>query len=431
MSYSTSVNEPYGVVARRTGREPFANQQGQVVITPAGTWVCGWTRAREGAPDDQAAVVARSTDDGRTWGQPIVVEGPTEASLTPSSLQLFAVPHTGRLYAFYWWHAWPNPPCDPGSLYMRYSDDDGRSWSRPHPPASRRYQLPMPRHAAVDEEDQPLHGWSSGLPKIMPDGRVVFTFAKIRPSTVAPWLEARRRIEERSSDPEEAHASVWHTQAFLMVAENLLSQTDPLKIAFTVLPEGSAGVCARLPRGVVSGDELCVEALANGDWLGTFRTPAGCLYFATSSDGGRTWGSPQPLRFCHGGPAIPHPNSSLALSRLADGRFVLLLHNNAGDANGGVGPWDHSRVCTPLWVAVGRELRHRTTGQRIVWGAPKVIVDNHANFAEGPWPRRTDLSHPQFIEWAGRYFVAYTDRGRDILLNEVDPRLADDFGLPA
>jgi hypothetical protein len=429
-SYSSSVEHPYGVVTRHSDAAPFISQQPAIVITPTGTWLCAWTRAREDEASDQAVVVARSEDDGRTWGEPITVEGATEGPRTAAWIVPFVVPHTGRVYTFYWWKTEPNPLREAGIIYMRYSDDDGRTWSRRDPPWPRRYPLPMPRHAPIDEEGHQVHGWHYGLPKIMPNGQVVFTFSKIRPSTISPWLEAAQRIDSRQGDPSEAHDQLWHTQAFLMVCENLLVKADPQRLKFTVLPERRAGIHVRLPTGGCTGEEVNLNVLANGNWLATFRTALGCIYFAVSSDEGRAWSAPQPLRFCPNGPIVPHPCAPQPLVRLADGRFVLLFHNNPGDANGGVGPCDETRVRTPLWVLVGRELPGLTRGQRILWGSPKVIVDNHVDFSRGPFPRRTAVNYPQFLEWSGRYFVCYADRDRDILINEVDPRLIDDFGLP-
>ena len=429
-SYSTSVTEPYGVVVRSGEGEEITNLQSCITITPPGTWICTWTRASTEGAADQSVVAARSKDQGRTWSDPVVVEGPIDGPRIASCILPFTVPHTGRIYAFFWWSTDPDPVRDAGHIYMRYSDDDGLTWSRRYPPWSRRYPLPRPRHAAIDEEGHQMHGWSYGVPKIMPNGEVVFTFAKIRPSSITPWLRAAEQIARRTGNPAELHNKVWHTHAFLMVGRNLLAEPDPQKLEFAVLPEGDAGLHVRMPSGVPTGDELSVEALSNGDWLGTLRTPLGCIYFATSSDEGRTWTQPQPMRFCPGGPIIPHPCSSQPLVRLADGRFVLLFHNNAGDAHGGVGPWDKARVRTPLWALVGRELPRRTTGQRIVWGKPRIIVDNHIDFSESPLPCRTEINYPQLIEWAGRCFVCYCDRKRDVLINEVAPALLDDFGLP-
>jgi hypothetical protein len=40
------------------------------------------------------------------------------------------------------------------------------------------------------------------------------------------------------------------------------------------------------------------------------------------------------------------------------------------------------------------------------------------------------VNYHQFFEYNGRYFITYCNRKLDILINEIDPALLDDFGLP-
>jgi len=427
---STSVSEPYGEVIRAGEDAKRIAQKAQIAITPAGTWLCLWTQASTEDAADQSVMLSRSADSGRTWDEPFTIEGPTEGPRVASWVVPFVVPHTGRIYAFFWWCTQPDPLRDAGHIYVRYSDDDGLTWSRRYPPWPRRYPLPRPRHSGIDEEGHQIHGWNCAPPAIMPNGKVVFTFTKIRPSTITPWLQASHKLDLRIGNPADHHACLWHTQAFLMVGHNLLGEQDPQNLDFSVLPDGATGVHMRMPKGGTCGDELRVVALATGEWLATFRTAMGCIYFATSADCGRTWTMPQPLRFCPGGPVVPHPCAPYDLARLSDGRFILLFYNNRGDANGGAGPCDQTRVRTPLWAVVGRELTGATTRQRIVWGSPRVVIDNHIDVAHTELGEMTEVGDPHFFEWCGRCFIAYSDRRRHVLINEVPPELVDDFGLP-
>ena len=64
---------------------------------------------------------------------------------------------------------------------------------------------------------------------------------------------------------------------------------------------------------------------------GVMRTISGCIWYSLSDDDGETWCSPRPLlRKDHGRPIL-QPVSCCPIYRLADGRYVLLHHNNRGD----------------------------------------------------------------------------------------------------
>jgi hypothetical protein len=52
------------------------NQHFNVVAMPSGTFLAFWTQASvENAPD-QRVVASRSTDRGRTWSEPVEIDGP-------------------------------------------------------------------------------------------------------------------------------------------------------------------------------------------------------------------------------------------------------------------------------------------------------------------------------------------------------------------
>ena len=432
--FSTSTDTPYSIVAAHEGSfekptSTFTNQQSQITITPRGTWLCVWTRGSAEAAPDHSIAVARSTDEGRTWSAPAVVQkASADGILFPSWIIPFTVPHTGRVYVFFWSVVESGRPRDSGRIFLKYSDDDGLTWSDSQ-------LLPMPFHAGIDELGAGFHGWNYQEPRIMPNGEVVFTFCKIRPSTINPWLAGSELIFD-GKNPAAGHAAVWSTQAFLMVATNILHETVPQKIAFEIRPEGNYGIHMKYPgHGSPCGDEMSVVPLSTGEWLATFRTPVGHMYSALSADHGRTWSEPEPLRYCPNGPLLLQPCAAEPLVKLADGRFVLLFHNNDGSANFGFGPWDHWRVRTPMWITVGRELRDARGATRIVWKKPQIVLDNHCvqkSVSDSPekYGCRTDVNYPQFFEYKDRYFIVYCNRKLDILINEIDPTLVDDFGLP-
>ena len=118
--------------------------QPYIVKTDDGAWLCALTTgtAHEGAPGQNVATL-RSTDQGRTWSEPVFVEsldGPET-----SYAVLLKVPG-GRIYVFYN-HNTDNvreipldrgPHLPPGVckrvdslgyFVFKFSDDGGRTWS--------------------------------------------------------------------------------------------------------------------------------------------------------------------------------------------------------------------------------------------------------------------------------------------------------------
>lgn len=433
---STSVNKPYGVVVRATGGAGFTNQQGQIVITNKGTWLCAWTRASEEAAGDQVIALSRSEDNGKSWSELIELESAEKSPIPddkktiegfecshynriPSWVMPFKVPETGRIYVFFWFTTEPSPVRDAGHIYLKYSDDDGVSWSK-------RHRIKMPFHTGIDEENTPFHGWNYGEPKIMVDGRMFFTFAKIRESSILNWLSAARCISMHQGDPKEHHANVWHTMAFIMSSDNIAHEMDVEKLRFDVLPEGENGIHVIYPaKGFPVGDELSVNDLDNGRLFASFRTPMGYIGCCVSNDEGKSWSKSQAMRFDVNGPIISNPCAAEPVKRLKDGRFVLLFHNNDGSINNAWGPWDQCKVRTPMYLCVGKELKNPNNGQYIKWNQPKVIIENHIDFSKLNSASRTDVNYPQFLEWNNRYFITYCNLKHDILINEVDPKLLE------
>lgn len=427
-NYSTNTNAPFAVVKRRGEGIEATNQQAYIAILSSGTWFVCWTQASLESSADQRQVCSRSDDGGRTWSEPVVIEesvgdGAPGYGWFASWGMPFAVPHTDRIYVFYWWQRFARhryPEHQSGVMCFRFSDDEGRTWSD-------RFTIETPRHEISAIPERP-HGWNFGPPVLLPNGKVAFTYNKNSVSSSNPnWR-------------------VWAGEGHIMVCSNLLTETEPTCLRFESYPRGPRGLrvdTARYgnfpafqhfiqkynvsPETQFDFHELTLAPLPDGRLLTIARTKMGCLFHAVSEDWGETWSNPEPLRYSPGGPAIAQPVCSPPVTRLADGRLVLLFHNNDGSAHGGQDVWDFHRNRTPLWVAVGRQ-GHVRKNAGLFFKAPRVLLTNDAQ-PEGA-DRRTEISYPQFFTFAGRYFVLYNDKKRDIKINEVDPALVDAAGLP-
>ena len=280
-----------------------------------------WTQTSEevepGFRADQRAVCSRSTDHGISWSSEIVVEpadaqevplppqpdyGSVERALNSSEKHeggsptveaglcrarvpawptIFTVPYTDRIYIFYWYNTNGNIYRDAGHLYFKYSDDDGITWSD-------RFQIPIPR-TDIDEVGLDMHGWNYGAPVILPNGKVMVSFTKIQPTTVPQLFEN------------------WRTEVFFLVAENLLTESDPARLKFTTYPAGQHGLIVPNTRtSKPFAQEASVVALASGRLLTVMRTDTGYLYYALSDDSGAHWSQPEIFRSApHGMPTLP------------------------------------------------------------------------------------------------------------------------------
>jgi len=394
---SMSVYDSYALVkSAGSGVEAFNFQQ-YMSITPAGTWMCFWTQGSTESTPDQRAVCARSTDNGKTWSSEIIIEDAAPVYKIPAWVMPFTVPHSGRVYAFYWYNINDDTIRDGGDIFFKYSDDDGLTWSERHRAGVCR--------TPIDDDGQEMHGWNFGPFVIMPNGKPMMNYNKIRRSSML-----------------DGKPDLWETEAFFMECENIMFESDPKKLIFNFYPDGGHGLFVKHPvNGQNFGQEATLLPLSNGKILTVFRTRTGNLYFSVSKDEAKTWNQPEPLRFCPYGPMLLQPCASPPIKKLKDGRIVLLYHNTEADRSG----WNPRH---PLWILVGREVLGTDCNGGIVFGSPRILLYNDG--VPGGTFNDTEIAYPEVFEWAGRVFVAYSSKTEEIRISEIDPELLDDFGLP-
>ncbi len=424
--HSMNVTESWSVVKSGTpGPEAF-NFQAQLAITAKGTWLCCWTQGTTEGHFDQRVVCARSIDAGRTWSKEICIEPAGPDYRVPAWVIAFTVPHTGRVYMFYWWNHSGELLRDAGDIYFRFSDDDGLTWSD-------RRCIGVPR-TTIDEPGADMHGWNFGQPRFLAaTGQVLFTFTKMRRSGIFPdgWTLPPRGPWEKTGDavPDQpvdqllqgGSPNNWETEVFFCDCENILTEENPDKLRFKFLPEGNEGLWVPYPGADRHfGQEGTVVSLSGGRLLCVLRTRQGHPFFSVSADRGKTWTKPEILRACPHGEPLANPCSACPIHRLSDGRIVFLFHNVDPD-DWGWYPRD------PLWVTVAREIPGLQENAGLVFCVPKVILYND-RVPEGPF-NNTEISYPQFYEVAGKYYIVYSNKTYEIRINQVPPELIDDHGL--
>jgi hypothetical protein len=434
-------------VSRLVRRRPFAyadvfrhdeklsakNESNCTVFLRDDTWLTTWGQGlHEGAPNERI-VYALSQDMGRTWTEPAVIQASVPELEEHVAYGIpFVVPQTGRIYVFFFLQVntegriWAEtgkldhtrrryPEHGTGQLCAVYSDDDGQTWSQRHPIA-----LP-------DRDINPIpgriQGWVNHPPQIMPTGEVILTYSGGFRNVRAWQLGA-------------AEVNVVH-------CTNILTESDPGRLVFQQYPRGPRGIRVDVLKHQANPslnrlldffdgaaedtgfdfEEMTVVPLSGDRWLGVGRCKLGAPAYTISHDRGKTWTSPEPLRYAPEGDLIKHPMTMCPIAKTADGRIVLLFTNNDGSQRGARHVWDgDGRTRNPQWIVVGREVPGEAKNAGLIFGEPRVLVEVDDS---GPTNLKTGISMPQFFERRGRYFVCYNVNKQDILLDEIPADVLD------
>jgi hypothetical protein len=383
--------------------ETYADQP-YIVKTDDGAWlVCVTTGAgREGEPG-QHIVTMRSTDRGKTWSKPADVEPP---ELPESSYAVMLKVPYGRIYIFYNHNtenlrqviadkpAYPDGFCrrvdSLGHFVFKYSDDHGRTWS------ARRYDIPQ-RDFEIDRKN-PYGG------KVKFFWNVGKAFAHAGAGYVPLHKVGGFGEGFFTSD-----------EGVLLRSDNILTERDPQRIRWETLPEGEAGIRTP-PGGGPVAEEHSFSELSDGSLFTVYRTIDGQSAFTYSRNGGRSWETPQYMRYADGR-LMKHPRAANFAWRCANGKYLYWFHNH-----GGRFILEHPNRRTiayedrnPVWLAGGIEA-DSPAGKVIRWTQPEIVL-----YDDDPIVR---MSYPDLVEDGGKYFL--TETQKDIArVHEIDSTLLE------
>jgi hypothetical protein len=368
------------------------NEHFLVFDGPEGSMLAIWTQAddRPGRPRKNRIRFSRSADEGGTWARPTLVVGP-ENDDDPAPMASWAFPmvsQRGRIYVIYNQNdgskGWIE--MHTGWMYGVYSDDNGRSWSRPQ-------RIEMPRSPYDDPEGKcppewivwqiPMRdrkgGWFVGYTHWLHPARA-------RWKKVNAWVQIESVVEfmrfvnvDRDPQPRdlEIRWSGWGEKAL-----RAPYWRDPL---LSVAQEPSL---VRLPDQRL----FCV-----------MRTNSGYIWYSVSGDDGETWCSPRPLLRKDFGEPILQPVGCCPIYQLADGRYILLHHNNRGDFESK--PEASHSPRRPAYLALGE---FRPKADQPVWfSESKEFMDNGDVGVDG------SKNHRQ--KAIGVYTSFTTRRGNNVL----------------
>jgi hypothetical protein len=348
--------------------------QPYVVVTEEGNWLCTMTTGAglEGE-GGQHVVSTLSKDRGRTWSPHVDIE-PADGPAASWAMPL-AVPG-GRVYVFYSYNGdnisklgdRENIRSDTLGWYCyRYSDDEGRTWSR------RRFRLPI-RMTEVDRGNDwqgEVHlFWGIGKPIVF-DGKAILGFTKIG-----------KYMLDRS-------------EGWFFRSDNILEEKDPEKIEWEMLPDGDRGL--RNPDfGSIQSEQNLVP-LSDGGLYCMYRTTTGYPCHAYSRDGGHTWTLPEQATYTPGGRRMKTPRACPRIWRAKNGKCLFWFHNHSGKDFFGR---------NPAWVSGGIEV-----DGRIHWSQPEILLyDPITGPSRENSPQAVRISYPDLIEQEGGYWITETQK---------------------
>lgn len=355
------------------------SDQPYIVQTDDGAWLCVVTTGLglEGEPG-QLIVTTRSTDQGKSWSEPVKVE-PGEGP--EASYAVLLKTPSGRIYVFYNHNTdnvrsiiADNPPYPEGKCYRvdslgyfvyKFSDDHGRSWS------SQRYPIPV-REMEMDRRN-PYGGdirffWNVGKP-IVHDGGAYVSLHKVGGI---------------------GNGFFTSSEGVLLYSDNILTETDPEKLHWETLPDGEIGLRTP-PGGGPIAEEQSYSVLSDGSFYSVYRTIDGHPAYSYSRDKGRTWDEPKYKAYADGR-LMKHPRAANFAWKAQNGNYLYWFHNHGGR-------WYEDR--NPVWLVGGVEV-DSPEGRVIQWSQPEIVL-----YDDDPYIR---MSYPDFFEEDGNYYLTETQK---------------------
>lgn len=386
-----------------------SNQHVTAIPLPNGEFLATWTMSSLEGVGDQHVVISRSCDKGKTWTKPEYFEGAEVDGYMAMWSFPFMVPHTGRIYMFY--HKQQGyvdiEPQATSQIWYRVSDDLGHTWSKPYK------HLKIERNSYSNpDENADLNVIVYQPPVIMANGEVIVGFTH--------W--ACSSLKKGAHVPSECR---------FLIFNNIMTIEDPQQLTISTFPDnGQDGLRLTFPEipEISFLQEPSLQVLSDGRLFCVMRTGTGYAAYSISSDHGRTWTKPDTLRYAADGQPVMQPMVPCPLYKLRDGRYILIFHNNVGDANQGRHFMDWCRNRRPVYISIGREVLANEK-QPLIFNKPKILADNDRVPISDK--QVTEIgTYPSLFEYDGKVYFIFPDRKHYILGKILDEHLLSDFGLP-
>ena len=387
------------------------NEHFLVFDGPDGSMMAVWTQSRqEGAGDH--IVFSRSTDEGKSWIPPICLVGPTskEDPTLQASWAFPMISKSGRIYIVYnqYQGIIDYNRQVTGTMNCLYSDDCGKTWSKPGTIPMRRspYDNPDPKYPSNwivwQKPIRDLNGyWFTGFTR---------------------WVSKAVRVKP--------HGAPWDNESVteFMRFTNLDNNPEPKDIKIEWSAWGNKALTVghyTNPRLSVC-EEPSLVRLPDNRLFCTMRTMTGYIWYSVSSDDGHTWFAPRPLRQEDLGQLILQPIFGCPIYQMSDGRYILFHEPEFGGFNpGNSGGLTSNR--RPCYVAVGE---FRPNAEQPIWfSGSKELMDNDG-VGIGPLQRVDIGSYGSFTIRNGTNVLWYPDRKFFLLGKNITPDFLSGLEVP-
>lgn len=390
-----------------TGNEHFLVFDG-----PDGSLMTVWTQSSFEGAGDHRIMFARSQDEGRTWSEPLRIVGPKRKDEGLQASWAFPMlSRAGRIYVVYnqyqgiadYHHQIT------GTMDCIYSDDLGKTWSKPG-------TIPMPRSPYDHPDAQKPSNWIVWQMPIRDlQGRWFTGFTR----WVSPAVRTKPHVNSWT-----AAESVIEFMRF----ENLDAHPEPAEIRVSYSASGPQAL--RIPHYthpmLSIAQEPSLVRLPDNRLFCTMRSMTGYVWYSLSPDDGETWTAPRPLlRHDHGLPIL-QPLSCCPIYAYDRGRYILLHHNNDGRFEGST-PEETNRNRRPACIALGE---FRPDAEQPIWfSASKVLMDNDGSQI-GPLKRIDIGVYTSATRRQGQFVLWYPERKFFLLGKVIPPEFLADLPVP-
>lgn len=376
-------------------------QSQSIAIIDSQNWLVGFTAAQNESAGDQSVYITSTSNAGRTFSEPIAIEANFDNRHPAGWLELAFVPNIRRVYAFYFWNESGSPLRDGTGIYVRHSDDLGKSWSE-------RERVAIPR-LDIAEGKEDIHGWFMDRPVIGKSGSLLVGVTLIKPSTIKDG------------------ADNWHTEIFFLRIPNIakIKQPKSSDIQF-IEPGDGSGLKVPHPANERSFAQEPSIVASDERFVAIFRTRLGSIYYSESKDDGVSWRSSEPLLYYPGGPPLLNPAGPAVIRNLGDGRYIILFYNNPGGAWYRAGKWSEFwEPRTPTYMTVGT-LSGSPKNAGLRFNIPGQLL-SHAGALESAQSQLP--SYPDFEVVGNRFYLFYSLSKKGIVFKRV-PRVFVDHLSP-